>query len=149
MRGGSVRLLGWLAAFGIMWAGQAAAGQPPISEDRLRDAGIRIDRAAAALGEAETVTRLAVAFKLSGRAVTDLHDQKLDYGEVATVLALAEASKTKPEAILSLWATGRLNWSEIADRNKVDGQKLLKRLEAVRRALLPPRPTPSPRTPTR
>lgn len=129
----------------VLTGGFAAAGQPPPSEERLRDAVIRIERAASALGEPEAVARLADAFKVSARMVTDLHDEKLDFGEVAMVLTLAEASQAKPEAILSLWATGRLSWSEIADRNRVDRRELLKRLEGVRRALTQPGPASSPR----
>ena len=128
-------VVGGLLAVIFLTGGLAAAGQPPTPEEQLRDAAIRIERAATALGEAETVTRLAAAFKVSSRAITGLHDEKLDFGEVAMVLALAEASKTKPEAILSLWATDRLSWSEIGERNKVNRQALLKRLDGVRRAL--------------
>lgn len=129
----------------LLTGGLAGAGQSPTSEDRLRDAAIRIERAATALGEPETVARLAAAFKVPARTVTDLHDEKLDFGEVALVLALAEAGKTKPEAILSHWATGRLNWSEIAERTKVDRQALQKRLDGIRRALTSKRPAPPPR----
>jgi hypothetical protein len=135
MRRGIVTLLGVLIAMLIGTVGVVSAGQAPSPEEQLRDAVIRIDRAATALGEAETVSRLAAAFKVPGRAVSALHDEKLDFGEVAMVLALAEASKTKPEAILSLWATDRLSWSEIGDRNKVGRPALLKRLDGIRRAL--------------
>lgn len=145
MRPGFGRAFGWLAVVAIVWGGAAAAGQAPSLEEQLRDAAARIDRAAVVLGEPETISRLAALFKISRRTVTDLHDDKLDFGEAALVLALAEAAKTRPETVLSLWATGRLSWSEIALRQKADRRALLKRLEAVRRALAPPRPVPSPK----
>ncbi len=135
MRGGTVTLLGWIIAALIGTAGFATAAQSPAPEDQLRDAAIRIDRAATTLGEAETVIRLAAAFKVPSRTVTDLHDEKLDFGEVALVLALAEGSKAKPEAILSLWATDRLGWSDIVERYKINRQALQKRLDGIRRAL--------------
>jgi hypothetical protein len=147
MRGGIVTLLEWCVAVLILTGGPAIAAQPPTPEDQLRDAAIRIERAAAALGEAETVSRVAAAFKVSSRTITDLHDEKLDFGEVAIVLALAEASKAKPEAILSLWATDRLSWSEIAERNRADPRALQKRLDGIRRVLAqrPPTAGKSPR----
>ncbi len=61
MRGGTVTLLGWLLAASVISTGLAAAAQSPAPEDQLRDAAIRIDRAATALGEAEAVTRLAAS----------------------------------------------------------------------------------------
>ncbi len=126
----------------LLAGGLAAAAQPAVSEDQLRVAAIRIDRAATALGEPETVSRLAAAFKVSPRSVTDLHDEKLDFGEVTLVLALAEAGKAKPEKILSLWATDRLGWTDIGERYKINRQALLKRLDAIRRGLVPRPPAP-------
>jgi hypothetical protein len=143
-----IALAGCLAAGLIGLAAVALAGQAPSYEDQLRDAAIRIDRAAAPLGEAGAVSRLAAAFKVPERTVLGLHDEKLDFGEVALVLALADEGKTKPEAILSLWATGRLTWSEIAQRHAVDRKTLQRRLEAVRRALARP-PAPPPAKPAR
>lgn len=121
-------LLGWLA-------GPAVAGQPAPVEDRLRDAALRIERAAAGLPEAEAASRLAQAFRVKPRLVLDLHDQKLDFGEVALVLALAELGKSPSDRILSLWATGRLSWSQIAERLAVEPRGLLKRLDGLRREL--------------
>lgn len=51
------------------------------------------------------------------------------------VLALAEVGHTSPDVILSLWASGQLNWGDIAERLKVDLRDLLHRLDAVRREL--------------
>ncbi len=113
----------------------ALAGQPAGQETRIRDAMIRIDRAGTVIGEAESMERLAAAFKVKPRVVMDLQDQKLDYGEVAVVLALSEAGKTSTDAILGLWATDRLNWGQIAERLKVDTRELLRRLEGIRRDL--------------
>jgi hypothetical protein len=113
----------------------ALAGQPVAQEDRIRDAMTRVDRAGTAIGEAESLERLSAAFRVRPRVVMDLRDQKLDYGEVAVVLALSEAGKTSVDAVLGLWATDRLNWGQIADRLKVDLRDLLRRLEGVRRDL--------------
>ncbi len=113
----------------------ALAGQPAGQENRIRDAMIRIDRAGTAIGDVESMERLAAAFKVKPRVVMDLQDQKLDYGEVAVVLALSEAGKTSTDAILGLWATDRLNWGQIAERLKVDTRELLRRLEGIRRDL--------------
>jgi hypothetical protein len=113
----------------------ALAGQPVAQEDRIRDAMTRVDRAGTAIGEAESLERLSAAFRVRPRVVMDLRDQKLDYGEVAVVLALSEAGKTSVDAVLGLWATDRLNWGQIADRLKVDLRGLLRRLEGVRRDL--------------
>ncbi len=118
----------------------ALAGQPVGREDRIRDAMIRIDRAGTAIGEVESLERLGAAFKVKPRVVMDLRDQKLDYGEVAVVLALSEAGKSSVDAVLGLWATDRLNWGQIADRLKVDLRDLLRRLEGVRRDLAHRRP---------
>ncbi len=104
-------------------------------EERIRDAVIRIDRAGATIGEEESLERLAAAFKLKRRIVLDLRDQKLNYGQVTVVLALAEAGKTSADTILELWATDRLNWGQIAERLKIDPAGLLRRLEDVRRDL--------------
>jgi hypothetical protein len=113
----------------------ALAGQSTGREDRIRNVMIRIDRAGTAIGEAESLERLGVAFKVKPRTVMDLRDQKLDYGEVAVVLALSEAAKTSTDTILGLWATDRLNWGQIGERLKVDLRDLLRRLEDVRRDL--------------
>jgi hypothetical protein len=96
---------------------------------------MRVERAAASPGEAAAAARLAAGFRVSPQAVTDLRDQKLDLGEIAVVLVLAEAARTSPDAVLVLWANARLNWGEIADRLKVDLRTLLRRLEAARREL--------------
>ena len=116
---------------------RATAGEGRSPEERIRGAAMRLERAAAPLGEAAAVARLAAAFRISPQAVTDLRDQKLDSGEIATVLALAEAARTSPDTILALWAGGRLNWGEIANRFHVDQRALLRRLDSVRRALGP------------
>lgn len=142
MRRRVVGFLGWLAAGLLIAGGISAAGQAPPLEDQLRDAALRIEWAAASLEERENVARLAAAFKVRPRTIADLRDDKLDFGEVSLVLALAEGGKTKPEKILSLWATDRLNWSEICEREQIARQPLLKRLDLVRRALAP---SPAPR----
>ncbi|HSB73854.1 MAG TPA: hypothetical protein VLT62_31395 [Candidatus Methylomirabilis sp.] len=113
----------------------SVAGQPAGREQRIGDAALRVERAMARLQEAEATARLAAAFGVSPRAVTELRDQKLALGEVAVVLALAETGKTSPDTILSLWASGRLTWGEIADRLKVEQRSLLRRLDAARRDL--------------
>ncbi len=132
-RSGWLRVAVWMLL--VPTGAVALAGQPMGRENRIRDTMIRIDRAGTAIGEMEALERLGTAFKVKPRIVMDLRDQKLDYGEVAVVLALAEAGKTSPDAILGLWATDRLNWGEIAERLKVDLRELLHRLDAVRRDL--------------
>lgn len=113
----------------------AFAGQPIGREERIHEATLRVERVIASLDEAEATARLAAAFRVPPRAVTDLRDQKLRLGDVAVVLALSEIGKTSPDTILSLWASGRLNWGEIANRLKVDLPTLLRRLDAARREL--------------
>ncbi len=132
-RSGWLRVAVWMLL--VPTGAVALAGQPMGRENRIRDTMIRIDRAGTAIGEMEALERLGTAFKVKPRIVMDLRDQKLDYGEVAVVLALAEAGKTAPDAILGLWATDRLNWGEIAERLKVDPRDLLRRLDGVRRDL--------------
>src|SRR5574341_411440 len=123
----------WLLLLSL--TASAAAGQPAGPEQRIRDAALRVERAIASLGEVQAAARLAAAFRVPPRAVADLRDQKLGFGDVAVVLALAETGKTSPDTILSLWASGRLNWGQIAGRQKVELRTLLRRLEAVRRDL--------------
>ncbi len=113
----------------------AGAAQTRGPEERIRDAVIRIDRAGTGLGEAESLERLAIAFKVKPRIVMDLRDQRLSYGQVTIVLVLAEAGKTSTDAVLELWATERLTWGQIAERLKINPQRLLSRLEDVRRDL--------------
>jgi len=140
---------GWILALGCcglglgLWVAGAGAGESLPAEDRIRDAAIRIDRAGAALGEAETVARLAAGFHTGPRAVAELRDEKLDFGEVAVLLALAELARIPADRLLSLWASNRLSWSQIADRHGVQTARLLQRLEAVRRDLAR-RPAPPP-----
>jgi hypothetical protein len=116
--------LAWTA--GILWVillsqgAVAFAAGSASREERIQD---------------EATDRLARVFRVTPRSVTDPHDQKLDLGEVAVLLALAEAGRTSPDAILSLWASGRLNWGDIAERLKVNQRDLLRRLETVRREL--------------
>jgi len=133
---------GWhVWTVGIVWmtfvplGAVAFAGQSMSREERIQATARRVERAAGPLGEAETDERSAAIFRVKPRTVTDLHDQKLDLGEVAVVLALAEAGHTSPDTILSLWASGRLNWGDIAERLKVDLRDLLRRVETVRREL--------------
>ena len=129
----------WIA--GIAWmtivllGAIGFAGQPASREERIREAARRVERAAAPLGEIEGSERLAAVFLVTPRTVVDLRDQKLDLGEVAVVLALAEAGHTSPDALLSLWASGRLDWGEIAKQLKVYLRDLLRRLELARREL--------------
>lgn len=118
----------------------SVAGQAAGREQRISDAARRVERALAGLQEAEATARLADAFGVTPRAVTELRDQKLALGDIAVVLALAETGKTSPDTILSLWASGRLNWGEIADRLKVEQRSLRRRLDAARRDLTRPRP---------
>ena len=112
-----------------------AAGQPAGREQRIGDAALRVERAVARLQEGEATARLADVFGVPPRALTELRDQKLALRDVAVVLALAETGKTSPDTILSLWASGRLDWGEIADRLKVEQRSLLRRLDAARRDL--------------
>jgi hypothetical protein len=109
-----------------------------ISDERIQEVVLRVNRAADALGEARGAERLATVFRVPARVVADLYDQKLAFGEVAVVLALAETGRTSSDTILGLWASGRLNWGQIAERLKVDLHVLLRRLEGVRRDLTPP-----------
>ncbi len=116
-------------------ASLALAGEVISHEARIREAALRVDRAAATLDEAAATTRLAGVLGVTPRTVTDLREQKLDFGEVAIVLTLAKAGRTSPDAILGLWASGRLNWAEIAERLHVDLRDLVRRLDAARRDL--------------
>jgi hypothetical protein len=134
-RNGFTMAAGWCWLLLGLWTGGVTAGEPLPFEDRIRDAAIRIDRAAAALGEVETITRLGAAFRTAPRTIADLHDQKLDFGEVAVVLAMAEVARIPADRILSLWASDRLSWSQIAERHGVEAKRLLQRLDALRRDL--------------
>jgi hypothetical protein len=118
-----------------IWGSAAFAGQDGRQEGRIRDAQLRVERAAAPLGETVAAARLAGTFRVSAQVVADLRDQKLDLGEIAVVLALAEAGRTSPDAVLGLWVNGRLTWAEIAQRLKVEVRTLLRRLDAARREL--------------
>jgi hypothetical protein len=122
---------------GGMWTGEPSADVAP-AEDRIREAMLRADRAATALEGACAAQRLAVVFRVPARVVAYLQDQKLDFGEIAMVLALAEAGRISSDQILALWASARLDWGEIADRLRVDVAALIERLEVVRRDLLAP-----------
>jgi len=113
----------------------ALAAQSTSPEEQIRETARRVEQVAVPLDEVEANERLAAVFRVVPRTVTDLRDQKLDLGEIAVVLALAEAGHTSPDAILSLWASGQLNWGDIAERLKVELRDLLRRLEAARRAL--------------
>lgn len=135
------RFSGWVAVVSAVFLLQggafASAAQTRGPEERIREVLLRVERAVAPLDEVEAATRLAAAFRVPQRGVAELRDQKLGFGDVAAVLALAEAGKTSPDTILSLWASGRLNWEQIAERLKVDLRDLLHRLETVRRELGP------------
>jgi hypothetical protein len=124
----------------VLLAAGVASATPDLFpvEERIQEAILRLDRAATALNEARAAQRLALTFRVPTRTVADLHDQKLDFGEVAVVLALAEAARTPADRILGLWASARLDWSEIAERLRIDASALLARLEAVRRELVSP-----------
>jgi len=111
-----------------------------VPDERIQEAVLRVNRAADALGEAKGEERLARVFRVAPHVVAELYEQKLDFGEVAVVLALAEVGRTSSDAVLVLWASDRLLWSQIAHRLKVDVQVLLRRLEAVHRDLAPPNP---------
>lgn len=144
-RNGFIILAGMCWLLLGLWRGGVTAGEPLPTEDRIRDAAIRIDRAAAALGEAETVSRLGAGFRIAPRTIADLHDQKLDFGEVAVLLSMAEIAKIPADRILSLWASDRLSWSQIAERHGVQAKRLLQRLDAIRRDLTRhPAPTKKP-----
>ena len=108
-------------------------------EEGIRESACRVGQVAAPLGDAEADERLATVFRVKPRTVTDLCDQKLDLGEVTVILALAEFGHTSPDSILSLWASGRLNGGDIAERLKVNLRDLLWRLETERRELGPRR----------
>jgi hypothetical protein len=124
---------------GAMWTGEPSADVAP-AEDRVQDAMQRVDRAATARDAARAAQRVAAVFRVPARVVADLQDQKLDFGEVAMVLALAEAGRISSDQILALWASARLDWDQIADRLKVDVLALLDRLEALRQDLAAPGP---------
>ncbi len=114
----------------------AFAGQVVGREERIREAALRVERVIVSLDEAEAAKRLAAALRVPPRSVTDLRDQKLGLGDVAVALALSELGKTSPDTILSLWASGRLNWGEIAERLKVEQRTLLRRLDTLRRDMV-------------
>jgi hypothetical protein len=136
--GDCLGLATWLLL--LSFGATAFAGQPVGREERIREAALRVERVLVSLDETAATTRLAAAFRVPARAVTDLRDQKLGLGEVAVVLALAETGKTSPDSILSLWASGRLDWGQIADRLKVEPRKLVHRLDTARRDLTPRSP---------
>jgi hypothetical protein len=116
----------------------AHGGQDASRENRIRTLAQRIAQAAAGLGEPGSHDRLSTQFRVSPQVVADLHEHKLDSGEVSVVLALAELGNASPDAILGWWANGRQGWGEIAGRLQVDARRLLTRLEEVRLALLRP-----------
>lgn len=127
--------LGGAVALALVWpVPSGTLGAAP--EDGIQDAAVRVSRAVDALGEARAEERLARLFRVAPRVVAELYEQKLDFGEVAVVLALAEAGQTSSDRILVLWASDRLHWSQIAQRLRVDLPVLLKRLEGVRRDLV-------------
>ncbi len=66
------------------------ARQAKPREERILEVARRIEQGAAPLGEAAAVSPLAGSIRTPSRVVTDLRDQKLDLGEMAVVLALAE-----------------------------------------------------------
>jgi hypothetical protein len=133
-------LLGGIAVALGLAVGQTGveAGQAASRDDRIRTLARRIEQAATALGESAGHERLAAQFRVTLRVVSDLHDQKLDSGEVAVVLALAELGAISSDVVLGWWASNRLSWSQIADRLTVDTRRLLQRLEEVRQALARP-----------
>jgi hypothetical protein len=135
MQRGSGWTLGWAGVVLMCVAGTALAGQPSAREERLLTASQRIERAVLALGEQTGSDRLAAGFRVAPRLVADLRDQKLGFGDIALLLALAETSHTPPDTILGWWASHRLTWGEIADRLRVDPTALVKRLETLRRHL--------------
>ncbi len=126
-----------MALWFLVWLPDACilAAQPADTEERIGNAALRVEEAATRLGEAAAEAQLARIFRVKPRVISDLHDQKLDYGEVAVVLALAEAGHASPDAVLGLWATGRLNWGEIAERLKVNTSGLLQHLQSIRQEL--------------
>ncbi len=126
----------------VLWTGEAPANVSP-AEERIQEAIQRLDRIVTGVDPTRAVQRLAVAFRVSPQLVADLQDQKLDFGEVATVLALAEAGRISSDQILALWASARLNWEQIAGRLGVDVSTLLRRLETVRQGLLTPATAPA------
>jgi hypothetical protein len=140
MQRGNGWTLGWAGAVLMCLAGAALAGQPQIREEQLLTAGQRIERAVVALGEQTGSDRLAAGFRVAPRLVADLRDQKLGFGDIALLLALAETGRTPPDTILGWWASRRLTWGEIADRLRVDPAALVKRLETLRRHLGRPVP---------
>ncbi len=127
----------WMACVvgtaGLLFGSMASAAMSP--DARIQEAGRRVERAIAPLGETESAERLAAAFRIAPRTVIDLLDQKLDLAQVCIVLALAQAGGTSSDTILSLWASGRLGWGDIAERLKVNLRDLLQRLENVRRSV--------------
>lgn len=133
-------LFGGIAATLCLTVGYAGveAGQSASRDDRIRTLARRIEQAATALGESASHERLAAQYKVTLRVVSDLHDQKLDSGEVAVVLALAELGPISSDVVLGWWASNRLSWAQIADRLTVDTRRLLQRLEEVRQALARP-----------
>jgi hypothetical protein len=118
----------------VIWAGEAPA-DVSAGEERIQEAILQLDRAATGVDGARAAQRLALAFRVSPRLVADLQDQKLDFGEVAMVLALAEAGRTSSDQVLGLWANARLDWGQIAARLRVDVMVVLNRLDTVRRQL--------------
>jgi hypothetical protein len=115
-----------------------AAAEFPLSGDRIGELVVGVDQATAGLSDVAAAARLAANLRVRPPSVRELLDQKLDPGEVAVVLALAEASRTSSDRILGLWASVRLDWAQIAERLHVDAVALLKRLETVRRELATP-----------
>ncbi|MFI5340549.1 MAG: hypothetical protein ACHQ7N_12010 [Candidatus Methylomirabilales bacterium] len=63
---------------GILWmtilaqGAVALAGQSPAREERIREAGRRVEQVAAPLGEAEATERPAAVFRVQPQTVLDL-----------------------------------------------------------------------------
>jgi hypothetical protein len=119
-----------------MWTAEAPADVAP-PDERIQAAMLRLNRTALSVTDGSPEEWLARAFRVAPRLVADLQDQKLDFGEVAVVLALAEAGRTPSDRILGMWASERLEWAQIAARLRVDPSALVFRLEGLLRELTP------------
>lgn len=96
----------------VLVAGSALAVE---SEKDLRNAGQKIDRAAASPQGAERVTQsLTEKFNVSESTIRELRAQKLGYGEISILLALSKATGKSTSELLQRHKAGE-GWGKIAN----------------------------------
>ena len=123
-----VKTIVLLSAAILLFAGFVLAAE---SEKDLRNAGQKIDQAAASPQGAEQVTqRLAETYNVPPSTIRDLKAQKLGYGEISILLALSKATGKSTSELLQRHKAGE-GWGKIA---KDEGVKLGPIISSVHRA---------------